>query len=206
MIQLGTHRVRAGLQVGAALPRDVEAISALLGLAVKDCLPVSKQELRERLGEFEVARAQGGSVVGCAALRGTEDRAELRCLTVHPSWRGAGVGRLLVERVVERALSAGEALFCVSREPAFFESLGFSRLPPDAVPPRPEAYPGGPRRWALIRRRQRARGGVERGVRAARAWTPDGLRTPGDLVALTSDRRGDPVSINTNYRPLRKAH
>lgn len=141
-----------GLHVGPASSDDVDAIATLLRLALEDCLPVARAELQQRLGEFEVARAPSGYVVACAAVRSEDDRTELRCLAVHPGWRGAGLGRLLVERAVERALSAGEELFCVSRKPTFFETLGFTRLPPDTVPERPEADPSGPPRCALIRR------------------------------------------------------
>ncbi|MCA8923435.1 MAG: GNAT family N-acetyltransferase [Planctomycetes bacterium] len=133
----------------------MSVIASLLALAAGDCLPVGEGEILRRLGEFEVARAPSGTVVGCAAVRGERERAELRCLAVHPGWRGAGVGRLLVERAMQRAFAAGEALFCVSRKPTWFESLGFSRLPASEVPDRPGAVPAG--RHALIRRREHAR-------------------------------------------------
>lgn len=153
MILLSAQLVRPGVYVGPAFSDDVESISGLLGHAGLHCLPVSQRELQGRLGEFEIVRSPSGQAVGCAAVHGTDDRTELRCLAVHPSWRGTGVGRLLVERAVERALAANEELFCVSRRPAFFESLGFTRLPEGAVPERSEASVSGPSRCALVRRK-----------------------------------------------------
>lgn len=152
MILLAAHLARPGLHVGPAFPRDAGAIAELLQLAGKDCIHLGQTEIARRLGEFEVARSPSGQVVGCASVHGSHARTELRCVAVHPQWRGAGVGRLLVERAVSRTLAAGEELFCVSRKPAFFEGLGFSRLPAHVVPQRAGVARGGPARCALIRR------------------------------------------------------
>lgn len=150
MMCFAAQLVRPGIHVGPAFPEDVDAILALLGQASGDCLPQDRDAIAERLGEFEVARSPSGRVVGCAAVRGGKDHgAELRCLTVDPEWRGTGTGRLLVERAVERARAADQDLFCVSRKPRFFQSLGFDLLPVDQVPQRPGAAPG---RRALIHR------------------------------------------------------
>ena len=152
MILLAAHLARPGLHVGPAFPRDVGAIAELLQLARQDCIQLSPAEIARRLGEFEVARSPSGQAVGCASVHGSSARTELRCVAVHPKWRGAGAGRLLVERAVARTLAAGEELFCVSRKPAFFEGLGFTRLPAHVVPQREGVVRGGPARCALIRR------------------------------------------------------
>ena len=152
MILLAAELVRPGLHVGPAYPHDVAAIGGLLEQARGDCLPVEADELLERLGQFEVARAPSGQVVGCASVSDAGERAELRCVAVRPEWRGTGVGRLLVQRAVERARGDGAELFCVTRKPRFFESLGFSRLPTEAVPERLGAATDGPRRCALLLR------------------------------------------------------
>ncbi|MGE0710157.1 MAG: GNAT family N-acetyltransferase [Planctomycetota bacterium] len=134
--------------LGPARSDDAAAIVGLLAAARGACLPLSRAEVRARLAEFVVARDPRGRVLGCAALRREGAQAELRCLAVSPAARGLGLGRALVALIRERA--AGRALFCVSRTPAFFEALGFRRLPAAAVPPRPGLAPGGSPRVALI--------------------------------------------------------
>lgn len=152
MISLAAQFVRPNVYVGPAFPRDADAISRLVCEATGDCLPVEERQVLARLSEFEVARTPSGQVLGCAAVHDADGRAELCSVSVSRAWRGAGVGRCLVERAAKRAFAARQDLFCVSRSPEFFESLGFSRLPPEAVPERPGVTPGGRPRCALVRR------------------------------------------------------
>ena len=151
---------RPPVQVGPASPGDAASIARLVRRSRGECLPLSEGEVLARLGEFEVARGPGGEVLGCAAIRRAPGRApELRSVSVDRRWRGAGIGRRLVERAAERAQAARQDLFCVSRSPEFFERIGFVRLPTSAVPWRPGAARGGRPRCALVRR---SRGVVRR--------------------------------------------
>ena len=99
---------------------------------------------RDREDEVWVAETEEGTVVGgvtfvrpgselCEIARGTE--AEMRCLAVEPSARGAGVGEALTRLVVDRARAEGcEALVLCSSTKMLaahplYTRLGFTRLP-----------------------------------------------------------------------------
>jgi amino-acid N-acetyltransferase len=107
---------------------DVAALSALInGYAARNLLLArSEASLRARLAEFSVAEA-AGVVVGCAALSPLGvGLAEVRSLAVAEDHAGRGIGRALVERLVERAARAGYGeLLAMTRRVSFFEALGF---------------------------------------------------------------------------------
>jgi amino-acid N-acetyltransferase len=55
-----------------------------------------------------------------------DDLAEIRTLAVHPLWRRNGVGRAIVEVLLERAGGLGlRRVFCLTFEVDFFASRGF---------------------------------------------------------------------------------
>lgn len=153
MISLAACLVRPNVHIGPAYPQDAPAIAGLLAAASNECVPRSEGELLGRLGEFEVARSPAGEVLGCAAVGERADgRAWLGSVCVDRRWRGTGLGRQLVRRAVERSRANATDLYCVSRSPSFFESLGFDLLD-EPAPPLPTKRPaGGPPRRTLVRR------------------------------------------------------
>ena len=71
------------------------------------CCPKATVTLFENIQDFLVAEVDG-LVVGCGALHVIwEDLGELRTLAVAPHARGAGIGRALVEALLERARALG---------------------------------------------------------------------------------------------------
>lgn len=104
------HELLSGYaRMGRLLPRTIEQVSA------------------ER--EQYVVAIENGRIVGCAALRVYDARlAEVCALAVAASYQGRGLGRLLVEHLVERAARRGVArVLALTLEDAFFERLGFER-------------------------------------------------------------------------------
>jgi amino-acid N-acetyltransferase len=95
----------------------------------------SHAELYESLREFVVAE-DAGEVVGICALEIVwADLAEVRSLAVHPGRQGKGIGRRLVEAVVEEARRLEvQRLFTLTYEQAFFERLGFAVVDKAALP------------------------------------------------------------------------
>jgi ribosomal protein S18 acetylase RimI-like enzyme len=84
---------------------------------------------------------------GCVLLYGvTDDLAEFRRLWVSPTHRGAGIGRALIRRVVEKADSQGYATLGLTTPPwseaaqALYESTGFERTTPYPETRLPEKY------------------------------------------------------------------
>lgn len=108
-------------------------IRALLdGYAAKRIL-LSKETvtLYEDIQEFWVAETiDDPRVVGCGALHVMwEDLAEVRTLATDPEWRGRGVGRAVLGRLLEVAVELGvERVFCLTFEVGFFAQHGFDRV------------------------------------------------------------------------------
>jgi len=109
---------------------DVPALLALInGYADRNLLlRRSEESLRAVLGDFVVASSGDGEILGCGAL--TElgpGLGEVRSLAVREDHAGHGIGRRLVERLVEDAAGRGFAqVLALTRRVPFFESLGFA--------------------------------------------------------------------------------
>ena len=118
--------------------KDIQAIrqahigAVLLGRELVD--------LYESVPEFLVAVDENGFVVGAGGLHVMwEDLAEVRSIVVSDSARGRGVGRAIVEALVEKARNLGiKRLFCLTFEVEFFAKSGFEEI--SDVPVDAETY------------------------------------------------------------------
>lgn len=111
----------------AVLP-DVEHVHAIIQpyADAGTLLPRSRSELAENIRDFVVAE-EGGRVVGCGALHlyGTH-LAEIRSIAVAPESKGLGVGRALVDALMDEARRHSVTCVCLfTRTPSFFGHLGF---------------------------------------------------------------------------------
>ncbi len=95
----------------------------------------SRSELYEGLRDFFVLEREG-VVLGCSALHiNWEDLAEVRSLAVASEMQGQGLGKTLVNACVDEARSLGIArVFALTYRAAFFEGLGFSKVPKESLP------------------------------------------------------------------------
>ncbi|MCX2970732.1 MULTISPECIES: amino-acid N-acetyltransferase [Streptomyces] len=112
---------------------DVRTVRRLIDAYARDRILLDKATvtLYEDIQEFWVAeRAGDGAVVGCGALHVMwEDLAEVRTLAVDPAARGTGVGRLLLEKLLETARRLGvRRIFCLTFEVDFFAKHGFAEI------------------------------------------------------------------------------
>jgi amino-acid N-acetyltransferase len=112
---------------------DVAPLLALInGYADRDMLLRRTEEsLRKALPDFIVATAPDGSgerVIGCGALTTLgASLGEVRSLAVEPGHAGQGIGRKIVEHLLERARERGYAeVLALTRRASFFEALGFT--------------------------------------------------------------------------------
>ncbi|HXQ27495.1 MAG TPA: N-acetyltransferase [Candidatus Acidoferrales bacterium] len=111
----------------AALP-DVERIHAIIQPYADEgtLLPRSMPELCENVRDFIVAE-EDGRIAGCGALHlyGTH-LAEIRSIAVSSQSKGHGVGRSLVNALMEEARRHTVSCVCLfTRIPDFFGRLGF---------------------------------------------------------------------------------
>jgi amino-acid N-acetyltransferase len=129
------------LVIRPARTSDVRRIRELVDLYAPNRILLSKATvtLYEDVPDFLVAELDG-QVVGCGALHVVwEDLGELRTLAVDPDLTGAGIGRSLVEALLDRARALGVArVFCLTFETAFFAAAGFVEI--DGAPVTPEVY------------------------------------------------------------------
>jgi amino-acid N-acetyltransferase len=112
-----------------ARERDVPALVALInGYAQRGLLLArSEDSLRARLADFSVAEA-AGELLGCGALSELgPGLGEVRSLAVREDRTGRGIGRRIVQRLIEEAGERGfTEVLALTRSVPFFESLGFA--------------------------------------------------------------------------------
>lgn len=77
------------------------------------------------------------TVVACGGLHILwEDLAEVRSVAVHPSLQKQGLGKLMVQNLIEDARQIGAAhVFTFTLAPGFFSALGFSAVDRDTLSP-----------------------------------------------------------------------
>ncbi len=137
--------------------RDARAIYALIqtGMENDELLRRSRAEIERQVEDFFVFEVDRNPVA-CAAVHWypQEQKAELACVCVDPTYENMGIGAKLVQyaEAVARQLGAGE-LFCLSTQAFnYFVQKGGFRLgtPEDLPPPRRERYERSGRRSQVL--------------------------------------------------------
>jgi len=92
-------------------------------------------ELYENLRDFWVVE-ESGRVVACCALHiNWADLAEIRSLAVEKGFQRQGLGRVLVNACIDEAKAMGiQRVYALTREPEFFERVGFDRIGVSELP------------------------------------------------------------------------
>jgi amino-acid N-acetyltransferase len=121
--------VNSTFSLRPARTSDVAAIKRLVAPLAEERILMAKETVAyyESLQEFRIAESDEGEVIGCGALHVMwEDLAEIRTLAAADSWRGRGVGHVLVENLLEEARALGVSrVFCLTFEVDFFKRHGF---------------------------------------------------------------------------------
>ena len=108
---------------------DIVAIQAMRAPLVDSNVLLQHQlvSLYERVQEFVVAESKDGRILAAGALHVMwADLAEVRSLVVDQSARGMGLGKAVVEALIERAFTLGiRRVFCLTFEVDFFVRCGF---------------------------------------------------------------------------------
>ena len=119
-------------KVRAARTSDIDAILAirrpLEGSAV--LLGHEKVSFFEAVTEFVVAVDKNDEVIGAGALHVMwEDLAEVRSVVVAENHRATGVGRTIIEALLQKANELGiKRVFCLTFETEFFSKFGFFEI------------------------------------------------------------------------------
>jgi amino-acid N-acetyltransferase len=130
------------IKVRPARTADIKTIADLCGPLIQSRVLLGKErvELYESVQEFLVAEDASSKVIGCGALHVMwEDLGEVRTLAIAEAHQGKGIGKLILESLLERAKSIGlKRIFCLTFEVEFFSKLGFE--PISETPVEPEVY------------------------------------------------------------------
>jgi amino-acid N-acetyltransferase len=101
-------------------------------------LPLAGGALRVALPDFRILSPAFGPpiVLAFGALRRYSPRlAEIRSLVVADEFQGRGLGRLLVDELLDEARQAGlQRVFVLTRVTGLFEKLSFSLVPRESLP------------------------------------------------------------------------
>ena len=116
--------------------RDAERIRSLIHLLKDELVPRSMGNVVENIDRFLVAELDG-EMVGCSAYQiwpeiGDPLKAtvEIQSVAVRAPYRRKGIGRLLVQAVIDRVRSFDPAeVLVLTLTPPFFASLGFHEIP-----------------------------------------------------------------------------
>jgi ribosomal protein S18 acetylase RimI-like enzyme len=135
------------LRIRAATAADRDALVELALTAYAEYMPGADAErwrgwrddieatTRDRAPREGLVAVEGSDIRGSVLALEHADHVELRILAVHPAARGRGIGRRLVEAVLDRARGRDlpeVLLHTTTMMPAalhLYESLGFSRDP-----------------------------------------------------------------------------
>jgi amino-acid N-acetyltransferase len=122
--------VEAEMKIREATNRDLDAVETLLSA---NDLPLDG--VKENFSSFVVAEDKG-KIAGAIGLEKFGSVALLRSAVVSPEYRGSGIGRRLVEQVLEQASDEGiEELFLLTTTAEkYFPRFGFSSTSRSAVP------------------------------------------------------------------------
>ncbi len=122
-----------GADLRIAGPPDLEEALTLL-----ESVGLPTEGIAEdRLGSFVVAREpEHGELIGVAGVESYGAAGVLRTIAVHPSYRGAGLGRTLLLAVANLAKTVGmRELFLVTTTASdALSPLGWEEVPPEDIP------------------------------------------------------------------------
>ena len=123
--------------VRPARVEDAKAIAELISHYAEKglLLPRSLSQIYSHIRDYMVAEVDG-RIVGCGALEVVwGGLGEVRSLAVEEEMRGLGIGRALVEHLLEDARRLGlDRVFALTYIEDFFEQFGFHRVPKESLP------------------------------------------------------------------------
>jgi amino-acid N-acetyltransferase len=127
-----------GLRLRQANVHDAETIFTLVNhyAGQAQMLPKSQNQIYQNIRDFRVIVDGQNRVIGCGALHVLwGDLAEIRSLAVAEGRRQQGLGRRIVQKLIDDARELGlPTVFALTYVPGFFESLGFQTVDKNSLP------------------------------------------------------------------------
>lgn len=124
--------MNGAVSVRSARPEDVERIIGLLQSNLSDVSLFQQplREVRRNVAEFVLAEDYSGRVIGCAQLHSCRrDSVEILAVAVHPDSQGQGVGKALMTRCIDSAMSRdAPLLWLATAKPGYFARYGFEPM------------------------------------------------------------------------------
>lgn len=126
------------MAVRKAKLNDVPEIHRLINHYAEEriMLPRTLTDLYENVWGFTVAEEEEGKLLGCGALKlYSQDVAEIRSLCVDESLKAKGIGRAIMDELLNEAETFGlKTVFALTVAPVFFQKLGFREVPRERFP------------------------------------------------------------------------
>jgi amino-acid N-acetyltransferase len=128
------------IPVRSARFADAAAIFALIRSHPDELVPRSMSDILQNIDRFHVAE-HAGRIVGTASWgilpelgSARHPSVEIKSVAVEASQRGRGVGRRLVEAVIERIRAMNpEQIIVLTFAPEFFRRFGFGEVPKERL-------------------------------------------------------------------------
>ena len=123
--------------VRKAMVKDVPVIADIVNYHAKMgvMLPRPISRIYDNVRDYVVIESNG-DILGCGALHVMwSDLAEIRALAIRDEYVGKGLGRSLVDNLLEEAKSLGiEKVFVLTYKADFFKHFGFSVIDKSELP------------------------------------------------------------------------
>ena len=125
------------VEIRRAKIADIDCLYELINFYSdqKILLPRTKESLIQNVFSLYVATVEE-KVVGCASLTILDrELAEIRSLAVHDSAKKMGIGKLLVDKIIEETKRIGiDKLITLTYQVDFFQKCGFEVTVKDTMP------------------------------------------------------------------------
>lgn len=120
-----------------AVIRDVRQMQEIIKVHASndEMLPRSLNTLYETIRDYWVCEVDG-EVRGCCALHVMwDDLAEVRSVAISTQYQGMGIGKGLINRIIEEALKLGiPRVFLLTYKPDYFRKFNFQEIEKNSLP------------------------------------------------------------------------
>ena len=117
--------------------KDIEQMQYLVKPEVQSGIILSRsdEEIAQNIRSYVVARIEEKIVGFCALHIFSKQLAEIRSIIIDKNYRGKGIGKNLVNFLINEGKKLGvESVFALTYEREFFQKIGFKEIEKDKLP------------------------------------------------------------------------